>query len=36
MATHNQDLVRSTPQARVLSLEGGLLLNGGDDVQEDE
>ncbi|MBI4807314.1 MAG: ATP-binding cassette domain-containing protein [Desulfovibrio sp.] len=36
MATHNQDLVRSTPQARVLSLESGLLLNGGDDIQEDE
>lgn len=38
MATHNQDLVRSTPQARVLNLDDGLLLFGGDDAdaQEDE
>ena len=31
MATHNQDIVRATPQARVLSLEAGFLLSGGDD-----
>ena len=38
MATHNQDLVRSTPQARVLSLADGLLLFGGndDDASEDD
>ena len=31
MATHNMEIVRSTPQARVLSLESGLLLGGGED-----
>jgi cell division transport system ATP-binding protein len=31
MATHNLDIVRSTPQARVLNLEAGFLLSTGDE-----
>ncbi|MFP5223704.1 MAG: cell division ATP-binding protein FtsE [Acidobacteriota bacterium] len=32
MATHNQEIVRTTPQARVLSLEAGFLLSGGEEA----
>jgi cell division transport system ATP-binding protein len=35
MATHNQDIVRATPQARVLSLEAGFLLSDGEDARDD-
>jgi len=31
MATHNAEIIRATPQGRVLSLEAGFLLSGGDD-----
>ena len=34
MATHNQDIVRATPQARVLNLEEGSLLGGPQDSPE--
>ncbi|GFK93716.1 Cell division ATP-binding protein FtsE [Fundidesulfovibrio magnetotacticus] len=34
MATHNMELVRATPQARVLSLEAGFLLAGGEEEDE--
>jgi hypothetical protein len=34
MVTHNQDIVRATPQARVLSLEAGFLLSGGTDDED--
>jgi len=34
MATHNMEIVRSTPQARVLSLEAGFLLSGGEEDED--
>jgi cell division transport system ATP-binding protein len=36
MATHNLDIVRSMPQARVLTLEAGALVSGGSAFEEGE